>query len=132
MKLVGIISTAVLSLTLGAAAPAYAQQEEHASRTNAQQMKKGAAGQACPARRKARAARGEKGSSRTSPRSKKRNTHSRKSKNNLRTGEAQSATAAQHEQETQHWHDVATTAAFLTTVSTPILVASTCSSLIVP
>jgi len=30
MKLVGIISTAVLSLTLGAAAPAYAQQEEHA------------------------------------------------------------------------------------------------------
>jgi hypothetical protein len=28
MKLVGIISTAVLSLTLGAAAPAYAQQEE--------------------------------------------------------------------------------------------------------
>jgi hypothetical protein len=30
MKLVGIISTAVLSLTLGAAAPVYAQQEEHA------------------------------------------------------------------------------------------------------
>ena len=29
MKLVGIISTAVLSLTLGAAAPAYAQQEQH-------------------------------------------------------------------------------------------------------
>jgi hypothetical protein len=29
MKLVGIIGTAVLSLTLGAAAPAYAQQEEH-------------------------------------------------------------------------------------------------------
>jgi hypothetical protein len=28
MKLVGVISTAVLSLTLGAAAPAYAQQEE--------------------------------------------------------------------------------------------------------
>jgi len=30
MKLVGIISTAALFLTLGAAAPAYAQQEEHA------------------------------------------------------------------------------------------------------
>jgi hypothetical protein len=30
MKLVGVISTAVLSLTLGAAAPVYAQQEEHA------------------------------------------------------------------------------------------------------
>jgi hypothetical protein len=30
MKLVGILSTALLSLTLGAAAPAYAQQEEHA------------------------------------------------------------------------------------------------------
>jgi len=29
MKLVGIIGTAVLSLTLGAAAPVYAQQEEH-------------------------------------------------------------------------------------------------------
>ena len=29
MKLVGIISTAVLSLTLGAAAPAFAQQEQH-------------------------------------------------------------------------------------------------------
>jgi len=29
MKLVGIISTAVLSLTLGVAAPAYAQQEQH-------------------------------------------------------------------------------------------------------
>jgi hypothetical protein len=29
MKLVGIIGTAVLSFTLGAAAPAYAQQEEH-------------------------------------------------------------------------------------------------------
>jgi hypothetical protein len=29
MKLVGVISTAVLSLTLGAAAPAYAQQEQH-------------------------------------------------------------------------------------------------------
>ena len=29
MKLVGAISTAVLSLTLGAAAPAYAQQEQH-------------------------------------------------------------------------------------------------------
>ena len=30
MKLVGILSTALLSLTLGATAPAYAQQEEHA------------------------------------------------------------------------------------------------------
>jgi flagellar motor protein MotB len=30
MKLLGILSTAFLSLTLGAAAPAYAQQEEHA------------------------------------------------------------------------------------------------------
>jgi hypothetical protein len=30
MKLVGVISAAVLSLTLGAAAPVYAQQEEHA------------------------------------------------------------------------------------------------------
>jgi hypothetical protein len=30
MKLVGIISTAVLSLALGAAAPAYAQQDDHA------------------------------------------------------------------------------------------------------
>jgi hypothetical protein len=30
MKLIGIMSTAVLSLILGAAAPAYAQQEEHA------------------------------------------------------------------------------------------------------
>jgi flagellar motor protein MotB len=30
MKLVGVISTAVLSLTLGAAVPVYAQQEEHA------------------------------------------------------------------------------------------------------
>ena len=29
MKLVGVIGTAVLSLTLGAAAPAYAQQEQH-------------------------------------------------------------------------------------------------------
>ena len=29
MKLVGVISTAVLSLTLGAAAPVYAQQEQH-------------------------------------------------------------------------------------------------------
>jgi hypothetical protein len=29
MKLVGVISTAVLSLTLGIAAPAYAQQEQH-------------------------------------------------------------------------------------------------------
>jgi outer membrane biosynthesis protein TonB len=29
MKLVGVISTAVLSLTLGVAAPAYAQQEQH-------------------------------------------------------------------------------------------------------
>ena len=29
MKLIGVISTAVLSLTLGAAAPAYAQQEQH-------------------------------------------------------------------------------------------------------
>lgn len=29
MKLVGVFSTAVLSLTLGAAAPAYAQQEQH-------------------------------------------------------------------------------------------------------
>jgi outer membrane biosynthesis protein TonB len=29
MKLVGVISTAVLSLTLGAAAPAYAQQDQH-------------------------------------------------------------------------------------------------------
>lgn len=29
MKLAGIISTAVLSLTVGAAAPAYAQQEQH-------------------------------------------------------------------------------------------------------
>jgi len=29
MKLIGVISTAVLSLTLGVAAPAYAQQEQH-------------------------------------------------------------------------------------------------------
>ena len=29
MKLIGVISTAVLSLTLGAAAPVYAQQEQH-------------------------------------------------------------------------------------------------------
>ena len=29
MKLVGVISTAVLSLTLGAAAPVYAQQDQH-------------------------------------------------------------------------------------------------------
>jgi hypothetical protein len=29
MKRIGIMSTAVLSLTLGVAAPAYAQQEQH-------------------------------------------------------------------------------------------------------
>jgi hypothetical protein len=29
MKLIGVVSTAVLSLTLGVAAPAYAQQEQH-------------------------------------------------------------------------------------------------------
>ena len=29
MKLIGVISTAVLSMTLGVAAPAYAQQEQH-------------------------------------------------------------------------------------------------------
>jgi len=39
MKLVGIIGTAVLSLTLGAAAPAYAQ-EEHAQDEHAQQEDK--------------------------------------------------------------------------------------------
>jgi hypothetical protein len=37
MKLVGIIGTAVLSLTLGAAAPVYAQQEEHGQDEHAQQ-----------------------------------------------------------------------------------------------
>jgi flagellar motor protein MotB len=36
MKLVGIISTAVLSLTLGAAVPVYAQQEEHAQQEEKQ------------------------------------------------------------------------------------------------
>jgi hypothetical protein len=36
MKLVGIIGTAVLSLTLGAAVPVYAQQEEHAQQEEKQ------------------------------------------------------------------------------------------------
>jgi hypothetical protein len=40
MKLVGIIGTAVLSLTLGAAAPVYAQQEEHQQDEHAQQEDK--------------------------------------------------------------------------------------------
>src|ERR1700693_3195245 len=40
MKLVGLIGTAVLSLTLGAAAPVYAQQEEHGQGDHAQQDKK--------------------------------------------------------------------------------------------
>jgi hemolysin activation/secretion protein len=40
MKLVGIIGTAVLSLTLGAAAPVYAQQDEHQQDDHAQQEDK--------------------------------------------------------------------------------------------
>jgi len=40
MKLVGIIGTAVLSFTLGAAAPVYAQQEEHGQGEHAQQEDK--------------------------------------------------------------------------------------------
>jgi|HubBroStandDraft_6_1064221.scaffolds.fasta_scaffold03948_2 hypothetical protein len=40
MKLVGIIGTAVLSLTLGAVAPVYAQQEEHGQDEHAQQEDK--------------------------------------------------------------------------------------------
>jgi len=40
MKLVGIIGTAVLSLTLGAAVPVYAQQEEHGQDEHAQQEDK--------------------------------------------------------------------------------------------
>ncbi len=78
MKLVGIISTAVLSLTLGAAVPVYAQQEEHAQQEEkqaqqedkkaqpdkpaqqdekkAQQEERDASGKTCPARRKKSAA----------------------------------------------------------------------------
>ena len=44
MKLIGLMSTALLSLTLGAAAPTYAQQEEHAQQEekHAQQDEKNA------------------------------------------------------------------------------------------
>jgi phage repressor protein C with HTH and peptisase S24 domain len=40
MKLIGVISTAVLSLTLGVAAPVYAQQEEEKSKPSQQEEKK--------------------------------------------------------------------------------------------
>jgi len=59
MKLVGIIGTAVLSLTLGAAAPVYAQQEEHGQQDEHAQQQDKKAQQDKPAQQEEKHARPE-------------------------------------------------------------------------
>jgi hypothetical protein len=87
MKLVGVISTAVLSLTLGIAAPAYAQQEQHdqqeEQKAKPDQNEK-AAQPAKPAEQKDRAAKQEEKNTKPEEQNARQNDNNTKPENNAK------------------------------------------------
>jgi len=96
MKLVGIIGTAVLSLTLGAAAPAYAQQEEHGQQGDHAQQEDKKAQQEKPAQKEEQhAQQEEKKAQQEKPNAQREEQHAR---------DAQPARQDEHQvqQENQH------------------------------
>jgi len=105
MKLVGAISTAVLSLTLGIAAPAYAQQEQHdqqeEQKAKPDQDEK-TAQPAKPAKQEEKAAKQEDKSSKPEETNAKENQQNTKPENNAKQEDKSVQPAEKQSQPEQH------------------------------
>jgi glucan-binding YG repeat protein len=104
MKLVGIISTAVLFLLLGTTAPAYAQQEEHAQEAKPAQhaQQKQEAKQAKSSQRAEQKQEAQRAKSSQHAEQKQEAQQAKSSQHAEQKQEAQQAKSAQHAQQQEH------------------------------